>query len=78
MREKKPYVVYSFHQTADAFAFEAFAKENNIPGRLIPVPRVITSGCGMAFRIAEVDFPSYEKIINDAGYPFEEMAHLML
>lgn len=54
MREKRLYLVITFHTTSAAMAMEALCTERALPGRLIPVPREITAGCGMAFR-AEVE-----------------------
>ena len=50
MREKREYLVITFHTTSAAMAMEALCAEKALPGRLIPVPREITGGCGMAFR----------------------------
>lgn len=50
MREKREYLVITFHTTSAAMAMEALCAEKALPGRLIPVPREITAGCGMAFR----------------------------
>ena len=54
MREKQLYLIITFHTTSAAMAMEALCAEKGLPGRLIPVPREITAGCGMAFR-AEVE-----------------------
>ena len=50
MREKRLYLIITFHTTSAAMAMEALCAEKGLPGRLIPVPREITAGCGMAFR----------------------------
>lgn len=49
MRKKERKLLVTFHTTTDAMAFEQACKERNVPGRLIPVPREITAGCGMAW-----------------------------
>lgn len=38
--------VVTFHTTTDAMAMEKACKEAGAPGRLIPVPREISAGCG--------------------------------
>ena len=48
-RERKPRLVIAFHTTADALHLEQAAKAAGFPGRLIPVPRSITAGCGMCW-----------------------------
>ena len=54
MREKRLYLVITFHTTSAAMAMESLCAQKGLPGRLIPVPREITAGCGMAFR-AEIE-----------------------
>ena len=49
MRPKTQKLVITFHTTAAAMAMEKFCKEENVPGRLIPVPRELTADCGMAW-----------------------------
>ena len=49
MREKKPYQVLTFHTTDAAMEMEAFCKQNGIAGRLVPVPRRLSAGCGIAW-----------------------------
>lgn len=55
-------LVLTFYTTADAIATERLCKEKKIPGRLIPVPRELTSDCGMAWSMA----PEDEKLLNTA------------
>ena len=49
MREKEMRVVITFKNPSAAMAMEKFCKEEGVSGRLIPVPREITSGCGLAW-----------------------------
>ena len=49
MREKEEKCVVTFRTTAGAMAMERSCKETGLPGRLIPVPRSITAGCGMCW-----------------------------
>lgn len=49
LREKTWKVVFTFHTTTEAMAMESRCKRLSIPGRLIPVPREISAGCGMAW-----------------------------
>lgn len=49
MRKKELKLVVTFHTTADAMAMEKACREQDAPGRLIPVPRVISAGCGLAW-----------------------------
>ena len=54
MLQKKLCRVVTFDATAAAMAAEKYCLERGVPGRLIPVPREITAGCGLAWK-AEVD-----------------------
>ena len=50
MRAKRPYIVLSFGSTVAAMAWEKRCAEKTIPGRLIPLPRELSAGCGLAWR----------------------------
>ncbi len=52
MIKKQLWLVITFHTTAGAMAMERKCRAAGIDGRLIPVPRTITAGCGMAWRSA--------------------------
>ena len=49
MREKTDKCVVTFRTTTGAMAMERLCREQGVPGRLIPVPRSITAGCGMCW-----------------------------
>ncbi len=49
MRKKELKLVITFHTTADAMAMEKACKEQQMPGRIIPVPREISAGCGLSW-----------------------------
>ncbi len=49
MRQKEEQCVVTFRTTAGAMAMEKACKAAGLPGRLIPVPRTITAGCGMCW-----------------------------
>lgn len=50
MREKKPALVVTFPTTTDAMGMERLCAREGLPGRLIPVPREISAGCGLAWK----------------------------
>ena len=50
MIEKKTWLLLTFYTTAGAMKLEKLCIENDLPGRLIPVPRSITADCGLAWR----------------------------
>lgn len=49
MRERSEKCVVTFRTTAGAMAMEAACREADLPGRLIPVPRSVTAGCGLCW-----------------------------
>ena len=49
MRQKEETCVVTFRTTAAAMEMERACKAEGVPGRLIPVPRTITAGCGMCW-----------------------------
>ena len=49
MRKKEPTLIITFHTTADAIALEKACRETGRPGRMIPVPRELSAGCGLAW-----------------------------
>lgn len=49
MHKKEMKVILSFDTTVEAMAAEDQCRAEGLPGRLIPVPAVITAGCGLAW-----------------------------
>ena len=49
MLKKTEKLVITFHTTTEAMAMEKACKDLHADGRLIPVPRVISAGCGLAW-----------------------------
>ena len=49
MRPAEMKVIVTFETTTSAMAFEAEAKKQGLKGRLIPVPKQITAGCGLSY-----------------------------
>lgn len=47
--EKTPRLVVTFHTTAEAMATEQLCRKHGLPGKLISVPRQLTSDCGIAW-----------------------------
>ena len=55
MLKKKPTLIITFATTTQAMAMEKFCLQQGLPGRLIPVPREITAGCGLSWKAAPED-----------------------
>ena len=46
MRQRKETWILTFAGTTQAMQMEQYARAHGLPGRMIPVPREITAGCG--------------------------------
>lgn len=63
MREKTERCVVTFRTTTGAMAMERACKAAGVPGRLIPVPRVITAGCGMCWAAPPAAREAVEELV---------------
>ncbi|MBP7584454.1 MAG: DUF3343 domain-containing protein [Spirochaetes bacterium] len=52
MRDETPYMVVLFRAVSHAMKAERVLKERGIPIKLIPVPKHISSDCGVCIRFA--------------------------
>ena len=59
MRVKRSYIVLSFRTTLEAMEWEKQCNARQVPGRLIPLPREISAGCGLAWRMLPEDWQSW-------------------
>ena len=78
MRKKELKLVVTFHTTADAMAMEKACKEQKAPGRLIPVPRQISAGCGLAWCAALEERTVLQEVMQKVGIEEEEMHECMV
>ncbi len=73
MRQKELKLVVTFHTTADAMAMEKACKSAKVAGRLIPVPRTISAGCGLAWCAGLEDRSQIIELMERAGIEQEEL-----
>lgn len=73
MRKKEEKLVVTFSTTADAMAMEQVCREKQAPGRLIPVPKSITAGCGLAWCADPEYCEKLREILQSAGIREEAM-----
>lgn len=78
MRKKEKKLVVTFHTTADAMAMEQVCQEQNVPGRLIPVPRAISAGCGLAWCTDLTCEAVLKKALECAGIEEQAMQECMV
>lgn len=69
-------MVITFSATTDAMALEKYCEEHSLPGRLIPVPREITAGCGLAWKAEPEEKEQLEAALREAGIRWQEMRTL--
>ncbi len=67
IRSKEPALIISFKTTTSAMAAERFCLEQKLPGRLIPIPREITSGCGLAWKAKPEEESLLTTALHDNG-----------
>jgi len=77
MRRKELRLVVTFHTTADAMAMERCCRDAGIAGRLIPVPRELSAGCGLAWSSAPEDRDAVRAAMDRAGIEEEAMHDCM-
>ena len=72
MINKKPCLVISFNKTTDAMAVEEYCLNNNIEGRLIPLPKEISAGCGLAWKCEIAN----KELLNDINIKYDKIIEL--
>ena len=75
MRAKRLYIVLSFGSTVAAMAWEKRCAEKTIPGRLIPLPRELSAGCGLAWRMLPEEWAQWKNRLDRTA--FEAAAEVM-
>ena len=67
MLKRTPSLIITFDETFQAMAAEAYCQLHGLPGRLIPVPREITAGCGLAWKALPEEQNSLCRALTEAG-----------
>ena len=78
MRAKKPYQVLTFYTTSAVMELETFCKQNEIPGRLIPVPRELSAGCGIAWRMEPDAYRQHSGLLAECPVEIEQTKEVLL
>lgn len=78
MKKKELKLVVTFHTTADAMAMEKACKEREVPGRIIPVPRAISAGCGLSWCAEISDREAIVSMMKSVGIEEEEIHECMV
>ena len=67
MIKKEMKLIITFHTTTEAMAMEKVCKEAGADGRLIPVPRAISAGCGLAWCAKMESEEALRKLMEEKG-----------
>ncbi len=70
---KDYFILFTFYSTHLALEFERTLQSKNIFVKLIPVPRKISSSCGLAGKIDETDISEVKEICIENDIEFEEI-----
>ncbi len=78
MRKKELRLVITFHTTAEAIAMETVCRKEDIPGRLIPVPRQISAGCGLSWSMPPSWRENMMGIMGRQGLGYQTMGEYLI
>lgn len=77
IRKKEPKVIITFHTTAGAIELERSCKAEKIPGRIIPVPRELSAGCGLAWCSPEGEKGRLGILLKKKNVEWEDMVQML-
>ena len=78
MREKQVRIIVTFNTTTGAMAMEKACKAENIPGRLIPVPRQISAGCGLSWLCNKEDREKIQSLIDNNNLEYNNIHEILM
>ena len=70
---KDYFILFTFYSTHLALEFERTLKSKEIYVKLIPVPRKISSSCGLAGKIEKKDLSEVKEICEENNIEFEDI-----
>lgn len=68
------YLIVAFHTTTMALMMEHACRAEGVPGRLIPLPREIDAGCGMAWMAEPGEEEALRQFMARRQIRYERMA----
>ena len=78
MIKKELKLVITFHTTTEALAMEKACKEFGADGRIIPVPRSISAGCGLAWCAKPESIDSLKDLMEKQGIIPQEIQECLV
>ena len=76
MRRRERRLIVAFYTTHDAMAFEDYCNARGAEGRLIPLPREISAGCGLAWSAPPGDPEEIDALLREAGIRPQHMREM--
>lgn len=77
MRKKEKKLIVTFHTTAEAIGLEKLCKARGMAGRMIPVPRELSAGCGLAWCCDSHLEQEIVGLLNENDIDHEEMVQIL-
>ncbi len=78
MAARQERCVVTFPTTTGAMSMEAACREAGLPGRLIPVPRSITAGCGLCWAAPMTAQTALEELVMERHLAISGIYAIML
>ena len=78
MRQRCERCVITFPTTTAAMEMESACAAAGTPGRLIPVPRAITAGCGICWAAPPESRTALEELVMEQGIPIDGIYSVMM
>lgn len=78
MRKKEEKVLVTFYTTAEAMATEKACREAGLEGRLIPIPRELSAGCGFVWCAPPKLQSKIEELLQEKEITYEEIRIMMV
>lgn len=78
MIKKKLCIVISFNKTVDAMAVEEYCLKNKVSGRLIPLPKEISAGCGLAWKCEVSQVDEMKNVFSELKIDIDKMTELVI
>ena len=73
---RKQYAVILFHSTSHALRAEKVLERAGISCKLIPIPRHLSSDCGVCVRVGRADGDAALRVLEDAGAEMDGMHNI--
>ena len=70
---EEKYLLITFDSTSYAYLMERLRREDNLEGRLIPLPKKISAGCGACFATKKYDVDFWKKYMQEKKIEYNKI-----